>query len=846
MNLWLSRHGVEAVCKTFDSDVAASSDLIRQLLQPKLVSEYGYHFLPVLCRELPRLIPHNPALVEDIYTVAFANPDMNEAKVQMGTGGILSLTTTRQQDYDMALHTLAESYNAFLRGWPEHATRLLVAILPAYVDRQHSYSSVGAEDAPFAFRGHNASVRTDYSFIWDNGVYGLHNEVKMLTAFCQYLSELGLVTVRAEERYKLLDLLAHNRQGLLWRRLLLLGASFPDTWGLDIRELLWAPAILTAPPTGPAARDLAGMLFDKLDVSDRSRIESTVLSLPDGIDGDTRDRAAHIRDLFIAALPAELLALEETVAALAAIKSAPRDNAGAIGKVSGDTQPKHNGIQTPEAQTDTIDNLVARLNSVSAAGAVTAHPQQGISEVAVAIRAVLASLHACCQDSRTDERYDDAWSSLGRACVAICESGEFDAAHEAYGLVTDVLLALSGHPNPRFDADDDLAFEDHPSWSTCVPRVEAARGLALLARFTSDLLAIVASVVGRISADSVAAVRFQVALRLQLMHKSDPDSMWSILKSMCSSELNQSVLGALMTPLKIVGAFCPAEVSRMLSELQQRISSMPNSKAIRCDCAAIFADLAVRSADGAAEAMLDHYFGDVASYGDESRKIVSYLRSALTLGPVAPINEKLDPVRRRAVRIVNDLVTATVSAHREILITHKGVSFQEWPSSDQDAIRELVHIGHTAGMELYFASGAREHQHEVRNGDNIAVYSPEMKRFMLELGPTIDNLLEIGEPGLAYHMLEMFETNIPIDPGGIFLRAHRALMASVRFGNMQNESMAVELIVRFVTRYLAEYRTLLRENEQCRRALVEMLDVFVVVGWPAAVQLTYKLDEIYR
>jgi len=44
--------------------------------------------------------------------------------------------------------------------------------------------------------------------------------------------------------------------------------------------------------------------------------------------------------------------------------------------------------------------------------------------------------------------------------------------------------------------------------------------------------------------------------------------------------------------------------------------------------------------------------------------------------------------------------------------------------------------------------------------------------------------------------------------------------------------MAVDLIVRLVERYLAEFRALFREHEDCGRALPEILDVFVQAGWP--------------
>jgi hypothetical protein len=65
-------------------------------------------------------------------------------------------------------------------------------------------------------------------------------------------------------------------------------------------------------------------------------------------------------------------------------------------------------------------------------------------------------------------------------------------------------------------------------------------------------------------------------------------------------------------------------------------------------------------------------------------------------------------------------------------------------------------------------------------------------------------------------------------------------------GGYQYESLAADLIVRLIERYLAEYRFVLRANPECRRVLLEILDTFVEAGWPSARRLTYRMEEIFR
>jgi len=86
---------------------------------------------------------------------------------------------------------------------------------------------------------------------------------------------------------------------------------------------------------------------------------------------------------------------------------------------------------------------------------------------------------------------------------------------------------------------------------------------------------------------------------------------------------------------------------------------------------------------------------------------------------------------------------------------------------------------------------------------------------------------------------------ISFDPIGVFLRIGRVVQGGKK-DSYQYESLAVDLMVRLVERYLAEHRALLRENGECRQTLLEILDTFVQAGWRSARRLTYRLEEIFR
>ena len=108
-------------------------------------------------------------------------------------------------------------------------------------------------------------------------------------------------------------------------------------------------------------------------------------------------------------------------------------------------------------------------------------------------------------------------------------------------------------------------------------------------------------------------------------------------------------------------------------------------------------------------------------------------------------------------------------------------------------------------------------------------------RFSAREGGASDELPDDGLPSVPLHLLETLESFISMDPRGVFLRIGRVVHGGTS-ARYQYEQLDADLLVKLVERYLAEHRALLREDAACRQALLEMLDIFVRAGWPAARQ----------
>jgi hypothetical protein len=278
-----------------------------------------------------------------------------------------------------------------------------------------------------------------------------------------------------------------------------------------------------------------------------------------------------------------------------------------------------------------------------------------------------------------------------------------------------------------------------------------------------------------------------------------------------------------------------AELSKRIFD---RVLEGAGSENPRATCLHTFVALHIWLSHGLARQILFGLTKEVQKQARELQVVLSSLRGPLTHGVTDTAAAADSGVRTRAIELFHAIATSACDAFTSLLAQSQT---EEWTESDAEVLRGVAHLVDHCASELYFASGV------FSGGQNEAkrITFEEQERFYRELTPTIDRLSTIGLASMVHHLVEMLELFVPLDPRRVFLQVS-ALVEGGRRDNYQYESLATEHIVRIVARYLAEYRSLLQEDAQCRTALRKTLDIFVAAGWPAAQQLSYRLDEIFR
>ena len=152
-------------------------------------------------------------------------------------------------------------------------------------------------------------------------------------------------------------------------------------------------------------------------------------------------------------------------------------------------------------------------------------------------------------------------------------------------------------------------------------------------------------------------------------------------------------------------------------------------------------------------------------------------------------------------------------------------------------------IVHALATELYL--GSRAYDMKSRKSPEPAESRSQRQRFYREAGDILATLGTHGHPAITHKLLETYEKFVDIDPRDVFLSVYRLVQAGANNG-YQRESLATDLVVAFVGRYLADHRALLKEDKACRDGVRDMLDIFVRAGWTKARRLTHRLEELFR
>jgi hypothetical protein len=832
--------GLQAVSRSFAGDPASAGALLRRALQPDQLRAHGFEEMPCLTQELPELAGHDPSLVGAIYVAVLSHDEPRTDPAPMSGSRILPLVSNIRQDFDHAKWELGEFFSAYVQQAPLDAIRTLLEVLDSLAAKEPA-----APEQPLEFGGTPAAVRDDRGQLWDWDWEELSDTdpvVKMLDGFQRYLKDRA-----AHDDWPFLQdavkvIAGKNLSSTVWRRLLAIGMQHPTSLGVLLAPLAWATPILAGSATASAARPFVHAVFPLLDAADRARVEQAILALPAAAPGGDRNWIAKTRDRLLDGLDRAHLTTDAAMTLRSELDTENSD----LGAAAPPTTPLEE-VEAPSTERwlqgargdltgEDNQRLLQLIWPVETFLEAEATGQQAVGMIA-ALQSLLAVLTAAAAAQADPAVSSRAWELASRAASQLARGDDLSCANPDGQLIRELLLAAGQHPEPVADQTEDLEVDTVLSW-TPAPRINAASGLMTLAGVPTCADAELLEAVERLARDPAPWVRFQVARSLNRLYQTARPTMWALAQQFAHQEPTSGVLHALVNgALAMLGRAEPEHVATLLAAIHRRTEGANT----HLDQACLSLLAAIWAGHGTPKAGQALQQAAQQEPLDRLGRVLHTLRGGLTHGPTDVADPDADQVRVRSLGLFSQLIVRA----RDTLAALEA-TWQATPRSDEDLARarEAASILDAAMRELYFASGAYDPQSSPPTSPRPP--QPVHQRFYREAHDLLDQMAEIQLPSVTHHLVETLQFFVPLDPRGVFLCVDRAVTEGGQQGGYQLEPLAVDLVVGLIRRYLADYRELLHQDADCRRALQRILDSFVAVGWPEARRLTYQLDDIFR
>ena len=202
---------------------------------------------------------------------------------------------------------------------------------------------------------------------------------------------------------------------------------------------------------------------------------------------------------------------------------------------------------------------------------------------------------------------------------------------------------------------------------------------------------------------------------------------------------------------------------------------------------------------------------------------------------------------KRAIAILNSIVIATIPTIDVLSSTFK----EQRTEKVEQELRNTYSVIDEIITSLYFTFSHKD------NSNNKPAEENEDKDLHIlifnKVNPLMQQIVDFAqdsENGLmfaptAHYFMQLLTNFLSCDPERVMILANGVAKSSERFG-YNLDSIAVKDIVDFVEIVLADYRHIVRDNDDCMESLLNLLDLFAKTGQSDALNLVWRLDEVFR
>jgi len=812
--------GVDLVAKTFSSDIQESRKLLSKVLSILAEPNFLISYFSNLTEAIRYILPFDPEFVGQIYLSVFLYNETSTEKTNMGNSVVLSMTSNRRQDFEMCHFRLERFFPEFIDSSPKIALEVGIKIVNSKVIENEASL---IEEQKFRYLGLQRSIIADFSYIWASGSRRGNKIEEITNHIIQYLDQ----RIQEGKKQQVTDLILvyteQARVALLWRKLLQLASKYPQELFEEIYPLLEIPQFIVVGDISFEVRKLIKAYSGFLTSKQHENIESAIF---DGFQGDFSSL-----QLMLSMLSKESLRLDKSKEFMKD-KEILSNYPSFVPEVSITPYTTEDwlidqGIDVSTSKNKWYIYLAEELGNFNNQY-LNETPDQ--SEYSNALQDAIRTFDLIRADNEIPkEVFLSVLTAITKTVAIVCRNLK-DIDGELVQPIKEIILFSFS-----FESEYDRAqVTISPSRGySPTPKIEASAALAQILNFSGDseFLKKYKEACGDIS----AIVRFNAQRDLTLLFEHFNKDYKDILISRLHAESDSFNYAALISGIYFKNGNISAEVDEVVKICNKKLEQFGNST----------------------------YFIDAYS-----QFLLWFLDKDISLQVTLTL--------QRAYKFDDFCGTVIFNLFRQLQGPSGQVSFANGSNFAKSRIDLVEYYLDKAGKyfeqnkKIPLDAGNADTKHAIGILDDIVLrvyftldvkeqikldsYGEETRKLAYNaLLPVLQKVLDISasitDNGMmvghtAHYFIETLNSVLHYNPKEVLKMAAEVSRVSMQ-GGYTFDSFAIQEVIKLTEKLLADHRRILLDDD-CFRDLMSILDIYINSGWVEALELLWRLDEVFK
>lgn len=806
--------GIELVSRTYITNTKESSILFKRVLSLLKEENFEISYFLNISEDIKYFMNIDPLLVSYIYKLIFSHSENSTDKTIMGGSSVMNLVSNRRQDFEMCHYRLEANYPLFVQSSPSIAISTVIDLI------NESVKGSKKEHLLFTFNydGSICHFYRDYSAItYDK--YSIGRKEKLIIEYTKYIKDLFESNKLGEANRLLKEIIKSAEAGIIFKFLIELGSWNVEFMFQTILPLLSIPEFYVALEVAYEIRDFIEKSEYLLSPTNYITIENTIFKAFE------KDREYNILSA-LSALKIEKLQTEKAKSFMKekeTIKNKrPVETSFSVKDFTIEDWLVEKGVDT---NNQTHIKIIESINYLEAFNNLFLNKTPSVNELNPHLKVVVDLWDSFnnIKDLHEDLKFSLLKTLSDTSVIALKGIENLDQK-----ILVKIIQIIEYSFNFHSDYDLKEHFGSAGSGYSPTPRIEATSALASLYTYTKNKKFL--TLYEKALIDKNPIVRFNAIKDLRVLYNNYHNDYKRLVFSCLRSETDAFNYGVLLSILYfkenevIEDGKLILEITKDKKEFFKYRTFLDNYSTY------LIWFLQYPELDLAYDILVQAY-----DYPEFVNSVIFHLFK--TFDPYKN-NEDFEcdiQITSKKLEIINNYIDQAVKGFVDI--------------NDEKTFSHAIKVVDEIIIRIHFTLNPGDSAQTRRQTNND--YS--FKKLYFSFKPLINKILDYSSQievngylmgHSAHYLLETLNSVLEFDPKDILALASKIVKCSVQSG-YNFDSFSIREIVSLTENILADHREILMENESFQN-LLDILEIHIESGWIDALELLWRLDEVFK